>query len=96
MRRFIMALLTLAVRISRGVGWPPQKACAAATLTSTSRYKNVNENSAFILGIVPPSLTASSTMLSWSNNGTVDHLRHSTSVGRDNDMLPQPLISLFL
>ena len=96
MRRFIMALLTLAVRISRDVGWPPQSTCATATLTSTSRYKIVNENSAFILGIVPPSLTANSMMLSWDNNDTADHRRQSTSVGRSYDLIPQPLIGLFL
>lgn len=96
MRRFIMALLILAVRISRGVGWPPQKACTTAALTTTSQYKLVNENSAFILGIASPFLKASSTALSWSNNGTADHLWQLTLVGSSSDVIPQPLISLFL
>jgi hypothetical protein len=91
-----MALLTLTVRISRDVGWPPQNACAAATLTSTSRYKIVNENSAFILGIVPPSLTASSTMLSRSNNDTADHIWQFADVGRGYDVILQSQVSLFL
>ena len=96
MRRFIKILLMLAAGISRGVGWPPQKTCAAATLTTTSRYKLVNENSALILSIAPTSLTASSTVLSWSNSGTAHHLWRFTYVGSGYNVIPQSLISLFL
>jgi len=88
-----MALLMLAAPIRRGVGWPPQK---AATLSTTSRYKLVNENSALILGIAPPSLAANSTVLQWSNNGTPDHLWQFTRVGSSYDVTLQPLICLFL
>lgn len=91
-----MALLILAARISRGVGWPPQKAYTAAALTTTSRYKLVNENSAFILGIASPFLKASSTTPSWSSNGTADQPWQLTYVGSGSDVIPQSLISLFL
>lgn len=96
MRRFIMVLLMLAASISRGVGWTPQKACVAAMLTLTSRNKIVNENRALILGIAPPSLAASSTVLQRSNNGTTNHLWQFTHVGSSYDVIPQTLISLFL
>jgi hypothetical protein len=96
MRRFIKTWLMLAAGISKGVGWPPQKTYAAATFTTTSRYKLVNENSALILSIAPTSLTASSTVLSWSNNGTANHLWQFTSLSSGYDVIPQSLISLFL
>jgi arabinan endo-1,5-alpha-L-arabinosidase len=71
-----MALVMLAAPISMRVGWPRQKAFAAATLDTAYKYKIVNENSGLILGISSPSLMAGSTALQWSDNGTADHLWH--------------------
>jgi hypothetical protein len=99
MRRFIMTPVMLAALISMSMEWPQQKAFATATLDTTHKYKAVNENRGFVLGISSPSLTAGSTALQWSDTGTADHLWQCTSVGSGHDgyyKIPQHLICSLL
>jgi hypothetical protein len=68
MRRFIMVPMMLAAFINTSVGWTQQKALAVTTRDTMYKYRAVNENNGFILGISFPSLMASSTALQRSNN----------------------------
>ncbi len=84
MRRFMMIIAILAVLIGMCVGWPQQRAFAAATLDVTNQYKIVNKSSGLVLGITSGSLTAGAAAVLSSDNGAAGHLWHFISDGGGN------------
>lgn len=81
-RSSTVVMLMCVVLVGMIASWPRQVAAAtAATLDTVSQYKLVNQKSGLVLGISSPQLTAGSTALQWSDNGTADHLWHFIPAG---------------